>query len=96
MSKPTKQPTADAGKVRLLAEDIDKFMYDYDIFGYWDGVDIRKHNIQHIADQIGRGQTDYLIGYFQVILEEEDRPAFLTRAEQLLLRLNGVAAAKPI
>ena len=80
--------------VYQLAVDIDRFMEDYDTYGYRDNVgDVRdvhdkEANIQNIAHDIDHGRTCYLKNGLQECIDDDSELELTKTAESLLRRLN--------
>ncbi len=88
MSKTLKQTVATVGKVFLLAEDLDEFMYDYEGSDYREDEEDTWLTIRDIVNHIVAGKTSYYKEYLEDIIDEEKDQDIVDEAEELLDRLE--------
>ena len=72
-----------------LAERLDKWYQDYDLYGYKDSVEDTQQNIEEIRESIESGQTDDFREHLKAALEEKRSDSdTLAEAEKLLKALD--------
>ena len=77
-----------------LAEQLNKFAYDYDLYEYRDSVDDPEAHIAMLKNDIENGTTEGITSYLQEIVDQEDGlPEDLEKAKELLAKL---AEYKPL
>lgn len=68
-----------------IAERLDRWYQDYDLYGYKDDVADTEQNIKEMAESIESGQTDHFINYLSEAVEENHSdPETLAEAKNLL------------
>ena len=83
-----------------LAARIDKFMSDYDTYGYMDALEYGQENmIDSISADLVAGETDHIIDYFNEAIEDmliDNEDGYFTEdiieARNILEKLENKAA----
>lgn len=76
-----------------LAEEIDAFAYEYDVYQYRDSVEDRQAQVEELTSDIQTGESGYLKDFLQEVIEEGADPEDVEKAKELLERL---AEYKPL
>ncbi len=77
-----------------LAEQLNQFAYDYDLYEYRDSVEDPEAHIAMLKNDIENGTTEGITSYLQEIVDQEDGlPEDLEKARELLAKL---AEYKPL
>lgn len=72
-----------------IAERLDRWYQDYDLYGYKDDVEDTEQNIKEMAESIESGQTDHFINYLSEAVEENHSdPETLAEAKNLIKILD--------
>lgn len=80
-------------KARLLAERLDEWAQDYDVYGYNDAVDDCAAHIDDLASHIEAGQTAEIEKFLrEAIAEIDEYKDIIIRAKKLLSELETYAA----
>ena len=78
-------------KIHELAEELDKFMYDYDSYEYWDNLKDKEGIFREIQGYIRIGKTEAIKLFLQEIANDEDSfPVHIVEAKKFLHRLNEI------
>lgn len=83
-----------------LAARIDKFMSDYDTYGYMDALEYGQENmVDSISSDLAAGETDHIIDYFNEAIEDmliDNEDGYFTEdiieARNILEKLENKAA----
>lgn len=77
-----------------LAEQLNQFVYDYDLYEYRDAVNDPEAHIAMLRNDIENGTTEGITSYLQEIVDQEDGlPEDIEKAKELLAKL---AEYKPL
>ena len=92
-SGPTVQKSEEL-TAQSLAEQLNQFAYDYDLYEYRDSVEDPEAHIAMLKNDIENGTTEGITSYLQEIVDQEDGlPEDLEKAKELLAKL---AEYKPL
>ena len=92
-SGPTDQKSEEL-TAQSLAEQLNQFAYDYDLYEYRDSVEDPEAHIAMLKNDIENGTTEGITSYLQEIVDQEDGlPEDLEKAKELLAKL---AEYKPL
>ena len=92
-SGPTVQKSEEL-TAQSLAEQLNQFAYDYDLYEYRDSVEDPEAHIAMLKNDIENGTTEGITSYLQEIVDQEDGlPEDLERAKELMAKL---AEYKPL
>lgn len=75
-----------------LAIMIDNFMNEYDLYEYGDCIDDTEQFIQQLTESIVTGDVQYMIDWFQEIIEEHDE--YEQDAQSLIRELEKLQSSK--
>jgi len=79
-------------KVNELAEKLDEFAQDYDLYEYRDSVDDSVSNIQSLKNDIETGNTKEIFEFLHTVIEEcdSDNQEYADRAAVLVQKLKDI------
>ena len=77
-------------EAEILAEDLDRFAYENDFYGYADSVSDREAHIQEIAESLQNEADGGFRAYLQDFIEESEDVEAVMEAQALLGRLDAL------
>lgn len=85
-----------AGRVRetlsdpakALAEEIDRFFYDYDANEYWNTTESREEGVNSVYESITSGDVGHITEWLNAVISEGTVPEETARSQELLKKLT--------
>ena len=90
------KPVAELSSIQL-AQEIDAFARDFDLYDYNDMVDDREENVRQIAESIESGDTSHITEFLQGIIDEwQDEPDTSEDVRKAKELIDKLAEYKPL
>lgn len=77
-----------------FAIELDKFLQDYDTYGYRDTVDDKENNVQSFSASVQQGDTTHIKSWLQGVIEDGEPAEDVRRARELMWQLDNLTVCR--